>query len=135
MIHRSVVTELVYAALYRPTTFQAGLLLGQRSDAGVSIHGYTGLQQTLGPFAHLLETLRDWGRMQARLSEGEDFVGWVCFDPTWSEALPANIQVVHRTLFNLPHQVTALINPTDGFWGLYGAASDGSLTPVPFHLV
>lgn len=134
-LYRSVVEELVYAALYRPELRQVALLFGSIDDEGVVVAGYTGLQETSGPFAALLDVMKDWKRIQARLGPGDVLVGWVWFEPGAAHELPPTLQIAHRTLFNLPAQVSVVVDPTRGSWCLYGASPEGNLTRASFQLI
>lgn len=130
-----VVEELAYAARYRPTSYQAGVLLGHTNDDGsVRVAAYTDLSTLDGPFIFLREMLTDWEPLQRRakrLAPELEIVGWVSFWPEHDASLGTIEAMVHRTFFNLPFQTTVCIDSATETVLAYGADPDGELGVVP----
>lgn len=133
IIANDVASELAFAARYRPDSYQACVLLGTPADDGLAVRGFIDLAATDGPFLFLRTLAEDWAPMQRRARRaGADLepVGWASFRDGAADALTPAEQLVHRTFFNRPHQITLLIDPTNERMRAFGADASGELVPV-----
>ena len=133
-IRSDVADELAYAARYRPVVYQACVLLGHRSEQGVEVSAYTGLASFDGPFLFLRELIDDWLLVTRRIDRdapGLEVLGWGSFRPGSEGKLSMAEQIVHRTFFNLPEQVTLSMDPTTDAIAAHGADSSGQLVLIP----
>ena len=115
----AVAEELIYAALYRAERLQIALLLGdvRRGPGGpfVEIKGYTELATYPDHDTYIEELNADWQLTHNRIQRtypGLRIVGWVSMRAGSQGVISAEEQIVHRTFFNLPHQV-AVQPPTE----------------------
>lgn len=132
-IRSDVAAELAYAAEYRPDAYQTCILIGRPTADGVEVAGFTDLAVVDDPMAFLHELAGDWVPMQRRVTRaGQELeaVGWASFRPQSHGRVDDAEALVHRTFFNLPHQITLVIDPATGEMGAAAVTRGGTLVPV-----
>jgi hypothetical protein len=141
-IWRDVLAELCRAAALRPEAFQTALLIGTVRDAaagaGLLVQGYAELGTWTSESAFLEDTEGDWTLILNRLRRTNPSMrplGWVCMRPDTGGALQPWDEFVHRSLFNLPFQVTLTIDGRDESCALWGPDALGYLVNIGFNLV
>lgn len=141
-IWQDVLSELAYAARYRPAEYQTALLTGTQRVGGVGgavlVQGFCELSTAAGPLAFAAELVSDWNMVVNRLrhtNSGLKLLGWVSMRRDSQGLLHESEQFVHRTLFNLPHQLTVVLDPLHEKIGVWGADSQGFLVNLGFNLV
>lgn len=133
-IYADVLAELAKAARFRDQAAVA-LLTGSLQMGGdgifVEITGFGELQYLYGE--DLLEVTA------AALVQGEDPQGEVVgafVSPHGTDGLLTEELVrLHLSLFNLPHQVLLVVDPTSEIFGLYGRESSGRMENFGFSLI
>jgi hypothetical protein len=141
-IWQDVIAELAYAARFRPDVYQTALLSGTQRVGGtgsaVLVQGFCELSSVAGPLAFAAELVSDWTMVVNRLrhaSPALKLLGWVTVRRDSHGLLHDSEQFVHRTLFNLPHQLTVVLDPVHEKIGVWGADPQGFLVNLGFNLV
>lgn len=141
-IWQDVLSALVYAARYRPDAYQTAILTGNHrlSGAGAAtlIQGFAELATMPSPLAFAVETMNDWNMMLNRLANGKSRLrpaGWVSIRAGSGGVVDAREQFVHRSLFNLPWQLTMVLDPQSEEVGVWGTDAQGFLINLGFNLV
>lgn len=132
-IRSDVAAELAYAAEYRPDAYQACILIGRPTPTGADVVGFTDLAAADGAMDFLRELAADWTPMQRRVARtGSDLevVGWASIRPHSQGRVDDAEALVHRTFFNLPHQVTLVIDPATGEMGATAVVRGGDVVPI-----
>lgn len=135
-------TELIYAALRRPTVMQTAILVGGLyagpGERFVEIRGYVDLERFDDSFDFSRELNEAWLPLNNRISrrgEGMSMIGWACLRTATEDEPARDLQVAHRSFFNLPHQILLTIDPETQHLALYGFDEIGRLVQIGFHLV
>ena len=138
------VEELIYAGLSAPRSLQTALLAGGSWEGPdgrfIEVRGYTELGRPADLGAFCRELTEDWTLVRNRVARRDPpmlVLGWVVMGPdvTTGDGLAEELQRVHRTFFNLPHQVTLTISTSTSTVALYGFDERGRLINIGFHLV
>lgn len=133
-IRRDVAAELAFAARYRADAYQACVLLGTTSASGLDVRGFIDLSTVSGPFLFLRTLVDDWTAMQRRAERSAPDlapVGWASFRRNSNGELTPAESVVHRTFFNLPHQITLVVDSATEEMYAFGPDADGELVSIP----
>lgn len=133
--------ELVRAAARRPKVMQAAVLVGSLcagpGERFVEIRGYMDLDR-YDDTREFAQNLNDeWTALNNRArrnGDGLSIVGWACLRQN-DTPLARDIQMAHRSFFNLPYQVMLTIDPGTEEVALYGFDEIGHLVQVGFQLV
>lgn len=139
-VWRDVVEALAHAAVVRDRQPHAALLVGRRprSTAAPVIRGYRDLAPYATPLTFLAAMQEDWRRIVyriARPSNGLALLGWVWIASEGRSVLTPEVQVVQRSLFHRPWQVTCLVDRTAATMAFYGFDRERCLANVPFDLI
>jgi hypothetical protein len=141
-VWQDVLSALVYAAQFRPDAYQTAILTGSHrlSGAGAAtlVQGFSELATMTSPLAFAVETMNDWGMIINRLAHGRTTLrpaGWVSVRPGSRGIVDSREQFVHRSLFNLPWQLTLVLDPESEELGVWGAEAQGYLVNLGFNLV
>lgn len=136
-----VLNELMRAASRRPTVMQAAILVGNvcagPGERFVEIRGYMDLDRHDDPLDFARNINEEWTTLvnrARRIGEGMSVLGWAALreQPT---PLPRDIQLAHRSFFNLPYQLLCTIDPALEEVALYGFDETSHLVQVGFQLV
>lgn len=133
--------ELIRAATHRPTVMQTALLLGSLcagpGERFVEVRGYMDLHRydDVREFAQNIND--EWTSLNNRArrnGDGLSIVGWASLRENESP-LGRDLQMAHRSFFNLPYQIMFTIDPQTEEVALYGFDEIGHLVQVGFQLV
>lgn len=133
--------ELVRAAKRRPTVMQAACLLGNLcagpGERFVEVRGYMDLDRYDDPLDFARNINDEWTTLNnraRRMGEGMNLLGWACMRAE-DTPLARDIQLAHRSFFNLPFQLFLSIDPENEEVALYGFDETSHLVQVGFQLV
>lgn len=133
--------ELVRAATRRPTMMQAAILLGSLcagpGERFVEVRGYMDLDRYDDTRDFAQNVNDEWTALNnraRRTGDGLSMVGWAILRQN-DVPLPRDIQMAHRSFFNLPYQVMLTVNPDAEEVALYGFDEIGHLVQIGFELV
>lgn len=136
------VTELLYAALHRPDVLQTALLVGGLfsgpGEVFVEVRGYIDLERFDDVYEFARETNEHWKLTQNRLAQRDEtlsLVGWAALRPGLEDPPARDLQLAHRSFFNLAHQLMLAIDPKTQELALYGFDEIGRLVQIGFQLV
>lgn len=133
-------TELIYAGLRRDSVMQAAVLVGGvysgPGELFVEVRGYADLERYDDTTDFAQSINEDWTLLRNRLSRKDvSVVGWACLRNDLVGELPRDLQIAHRSFFNLPHQLLFAIEPVTQELALYGFDEIGRLVQIGFELV
>lgn len=136
------VTELLYAALQRPDVMQTALLVGGvfagPGEVFVEARGYIDLERFDDIHEFARTTNEHWtltlNRLQRR-DEALGVVGWAVLREGLGDPPSRDLQLAHRSFFNLPHQLLLSVDPKTQQLALYGFDEIGRLVQIGFQLV
>ncbi|MCB9520057.1 MAG: hypothetical protein H6699_04170 [Myxococcales bacterium] len=133
-IRSDVARELAYAAAARPDETQAAIVLGTVHGGCLELTAYAdlcGIESALAFGRGLLDAWVPLCRRVSRMRPAMSVVGWVSIRRGAGDALEPEEHIVHRTYFNLAHQVTLTLDPSTGALRCFGASRTGDLVAVP----
>jgi len=141
-IWRVVARQLVEIALHYPDRTQFCLLTGRHSDGPgspyVEIVGFADLCTTTKVERLIVDLAEDWELTVNRMTRAApqlEIVGWAGFRPGGNAGLNPYDELVHRSLFNLPHHVSLQLDPVTRTFGAYGVDSTGYLINVGINVI
>lgn len=132
-IRPDVIDELTFALAAAATSYQACLLVGAVRGDGVELLGYNDLAQHDDAIAFAHELLTDWTPMVRRLRKQTPelrVLGWASYLPGRTIGPDDAERFVHKTFFNLPHQVTLTVDE-HGHLRAFGVDANRNLTERP----
>jgi len=134
--------ELIYAGLRRDSVMQAAVLVGGvyagPGETFVEVRGYADLERYEDTTDFARSINEDWTLLRNRLARREErvsIVGWACLRQGLESELARDLQIAHRSFFNLPHQLLLAIEPHTQELALYGFDEIGRLVQIGFQLV
>jgi hypothetical protein len=141
-VWQGVLDELVRSAQWDPAATRIGLLTGRfhdgRIDGWLRWDGFAEIASYGSVDAFVDELRSDWEliRNRVRRADGDvDLIGWVVSAPGSDARLAPIHAMVHRTFFNLPWQLTVIIDPASQRLALYGTDAEGDLVNPGFCTV
>lgn len=135
-------SELIHASLRRPTVMQSAILVGGvYAGPGlrfVEVRGFIDLER-FDNTTELARSLNDsWVPLNNRVERqggGWTILGWACLREREGALLERELQVLHRSFFNLPHQLLLSLDPVSEEITLYGFDETSRLVQIGFELV
>lgn len=134
--------ELIHASLRRPTVMQAAVLVGGfyagPGERFVELRGFIDLDR-FDDTTDLARALNDsWIPLKNRVERqggGMSILGWACLRREERPQLARDLHVLHRSFFNLPHQLLLVLDPETQEISLYGFDETSRLVHIGFELV
>lgn len=141
-VWEAVVSELLQSLALAPDETRAGLLTGHyhegRLNGWLAWDGFAELSPVASVAEFANELRADWDLVRNRLTRGAgdpELIGWVLSRPGSGAILRPVDAMVHRSFFNLPWQITAIIDPAEERFGVYGADAEGELVNLGFCVI
>lgn len=133
---------LLSAAAEAEAPFRTALLLGQAGNTGAGvvteIRAWAELETYRHEQAFVAELMTSWEQTVNRLSRayrGLVLCGWASIRAASGGALRPDAEMVHRTFFGLPWQVTLVVDPSSEALAFYGPTGTGELVNVGFNVL
>lgn len=133
--------ELMRAASRRPDVMQAAILVGNvcagPAERFLEVRGYLDLDRHDDALDFARNINEEWTTLvnrAQRLGDRMSILGWASMRAT-NTPLERDIQLAHRSFFNLPYQLLLLINPKSEEVALYGFDETSHLVQIGFQLV
>lgn len=141
-LYEDVLDELLFAATYHDAPSFA-LLLGafavDKAGPFMEVTGFSSFQQ-LGDLDDLYQEIKPEideviGEFGSGRQPLEHVVGLFVGAPGSHGKLPAEVARVHLSLFNIPYQVVAVVDPENNSFGLHARPPSSSFYNLPFWTV
>jgi|SRR5690554_413167 len=141
-LYEDVLDELLFAATYRDEP-SAALLLGafavDKTGPFMEVTGFSGFQQ-IDDLGRLYEEIKPEvdaviGDFGASRQPSEHVVGLFVSAPGSHGKLLPEVARVHLSLFNVPYQVAAIVDPQNDCFGLHARPPSSAFYNLPFWTV
>jgi len=134
---KDVAKELICAALYRKNQPQTALLIGKYSESSLQIRGFIDVTPFWDAKQFITEINQEWTQINNRIQRYTKMklIGWANILPNKKAQLLHQHQIIHRSLFSLPYQISLLIDPVEQLFAIYGTDLENNLVPHGFNIV
>jgi|GEM_PF-6567282 len=136
-----VLHELMRAASRRPDVMQTAILVGNvcagPAERFLEVRGYLDLDRYDDALDFARNINEEWTTLvnrAQRFGERMSILGWAAMRAD-ENRLERDLQLAHRSFFNLPYQLLLTINPKSEEVALYGFDETSHLVQVGFQLV